>query len=368
VHTFASLHRLPLGFVPEPLLVAEVNLQSGGGPPEERAARVERLRDATAAVPGVRSAAASSVRLLTGGGTSTGMVAIDDGPMARIRPMLWINGTTPGWLATMGIPLRNGRDFEKGDRVGSRPVAIVNDTFVRRFLPGGPPIGRSVRLGFDPDTRYEIVGVVGDTVYTTPRDGMLATMYVPIAQREPAEFWPTVLLTINAAPGQRAAVERDVAAALTRVDPTVAFTFGTFDQLVEATVTQERLIAMLSAFFGGLALLLAAVGLYGVVAHAVRARQAEIGLRMALGAAPFSIVRLVFQRVGILIAAGLALGLAGSLWAARFVEALLFHLEARDPATFAVAAAVLVAVGVLAAWMPARRAARLDPVTVLREG
>ena len=163
-------------------------------------------------------------------------------------------------------------------------------------------------------------------------------------------------------------MERDVAAALTRIDPTSAFTFGTFDRLVDATVTQERLIAILSGFFGGLALLLAAVGLYGVVAHAVRARQAEIGLRMALGAAPSSIVRLVFQRVGILIAAGLALGFAGSLWAARFVEALLFRLEARDPVTFAAAAAVLVFVGALAAWLPARRAARLDPVAVLREG
>ena len=208
----------------------------------------------------------------------------------------------------------------------------------------------------------------GDAVYTTPREGMLATMYVPVAQRAPENFWPTVLLTINAAPGRRAAVQRDVAEALTRVDPTIAFTFGTFDQLVEATVTQERLIAMLAAFFGGLALLLAAVGLYGVVSHAVRARQAELGLRIALGATPSSIVRLVFQRVGMLIAAGLALGLAGSLWAARFVEGLLFHLEARDPLTFAGATAVLVAVGVLAAWMPAHRAARLDPVTVLREG
>ncbi len=368
LRTFASLNQLPLGFVPEPLLVVELNLQARGGPPEERGARVERLRDAAAAVPGVRSAAVSSERLLTGGGWASGGVAIGDGAMSPNRPLLWLNGTTPGWFDTMGIPLRNGRDFEAGDRVGSPRVAIVNETFVRRYLPGEQPIGQSVRLGFDASTRYEIVGVVGDTVYTTPREGMLATMYVPMAQREPAEFWPTVLLTINAAPGQRAAVERDVAAALTRVDPTVAFTFGTFDQLVEATVTQERLIAMLSAFFGGLALLLAAVGLYGVVAHAVRARQAEIGLRMALGAAPSSIVRLVFQRVGILIAAGLALGLAGSLWAARFVEALLFHLEARDPVTFAVAAAVLVAVGVLAAWMPARRAARLDPVTVLREG
>jgi putative ABC transport system permease protein len=368
LHTFASLNQLPLGFVPEPLLVAELNLQPGGGPPDERSARVERLRDAAAAVSGVRSAAVSSVRLLTGGGTSYGMVAIGDGPMSRIRPTLWVNATTPGWFGTMGIPLRSGRDFEAGDRVGSRPVAIVNETFLRRFLPGEPPIGQSVRFGFDAATRYEIVGVVGDTVYTTPREGMLATIYVAMAQRKPSEFWPTVLLTVNTAPGSRATVERDVAAALRRADPPIAFTFGTFDQLVEATVTQERLIALVSAFFGGLALLLAAVGLYGVVAHAVRARQSEIGLRIALGAAPSAILRLVFERVGVLIAAGLALGLAGSLWAARLVEALLFQLEPRDPVTFGGAAAVLVAVGVLAAWLPAHRAARLDPVAVLREG
>jgi putative ABC transport system permease protein len=367
LHTFASLNRLPLGFAPEPLLVAELNLQPGG-PREERGARVGRLREATAAVSGVRSAAVSSVRLLTGGGWATGQVAIGDGPMARSRPLLWLNGTTPGWFETMGIPLRSGRDFEAGDRVGSRPVAIVNETFVRRFLPGEQPIGQTVRLGLEADTRYEIVGVVGDTVYTTPRDGMLATMYVPMAQRKPSEFWATVLLTVNTAPGTRAMVERDVAEALRRADPTIAFTFGTFDELVEATVTQERLIALVSAFFGGLALLLAAVGLYGVVAHAVRARQREIGLRIALGAAPSSILRLVFERVGVLIAAGLALGLAGSLWAARLVETLLFHLEPRDPVTFGGAAAVLVAVGVLAAWLPAHRAARLDPVTVLREG
>jgi len=154
---------------------------------------------------------------------------------------------------------------------------------------------------------------------------------------------------------------------LRRADPRVAFTFGTFDQLIEATLTQERLTALVSAFFGALALLLAAVGLYGVVAHGVRARQPEIGLRMALGAAPSSIVGLVFQRVGLLIMAGLALGAAGSVWAARFVETLLFQLHPRDPLTFAGAAAVLAVVGALAAWLPARRAARLDPVTVLRE-
>ncbi len=368
LRTFASLNQLPLGFVPEPLLVAELNLQASGGPPEERGVRVERLRDAAAAVTGVRSASVSAIRVLAGVSTgwSSGLVGVGEEEVSLRRPAVWLNATTPGWFETMGMSLRSGRDFQAGDRLGSGPVVIVNETFVRRFLPGQPPLGQPVRMGRDTATRYEIVGVVGDAVYTTPREGMLATMYFPVAQRAPQTFWPTVLLTINAAPGQRAAVEREVAATLTQTDPTVAFTFGTFDQLVEATVTQERLIAMLSVFFGGLALLLAAVGLYGVVTHAVRARQMEIGLRMALGAAPSSIVGLVFRRVGVLIAAGLAFGLAGSLWAVRFVEALLFQLEARDATTFAGAAALLVAVGVLAAWLPARRAARLDPATVLR--
>jgi ABC-type antimicrobial peptide transport system permease subunit len=124
----------------------------------------------------------------------------------------------------------------------------------------------------------------------------------------------------------------------------------------------------LSAFFGGLALVLAAVGLYGLVSHAVKSRQVEIGLRMALGATPFGIVRLVLVRVGILLLAGIGVGLASGLWAARFAETLLFQLDARDPATFAIAGGVLMAVGVLAAWIPARRAARLDPASVMREG
>jgi putative ABC transport system permease protein len=267
------------------------------------------------------------------------------------------------------VPVIEGRDFNASDRLGGPLVAIVNQAFVRRYHLGRQSIGRTIRLGTPSgDMRYEIVGLVGDAAYTSPRDGMLATMYVPMAQRTPAVYWPTVMLTINAAPGQRAAVERNVAAALARAEPGVPFTFRTFDQYVEATVTGERLIAMLSGFFGGLALLLAAIGLYGVVAQAVRTRRSEIGLRMALGARPAGITRLVFRRVGILIAAGLALGLASSAWVAKFVAPLLFQVEARDPSTFAGAAAVLITVSALAAWVPARRAARLDPAAALRDG
>jgi putative ABC transport system permease protein len=372
LRTFASLNQLPLGFVPEPLVVVNVNLFASGIPPEERGARVERLRDA-ATVSGARSVSVSQMRLLTGGGWFTNnRVAVGDGPMLPEdrRNRVWRNATTPGWFDTMGIPLRIGRDFSDGDRVGSPPVAIVNEAFVRRYLSGQPPIGQTLRVDSDEGPRYEIVGVAADAVYTTPRAGMLPTMYVPLAQRGPQDWnsWRSVVLTIQAASGQRAMVERDVATALTQADPTLVFTSGTFDQMLVATMTQERLVAMMSGFFGALALLLAGLGLYGVVAQSVNARRMEIGLRMALGAQPAGIVRLVFRRLGALIVVGLALGLIGSWWAARFVAPLLFQVEARDPMTFSGTAAVLIAVGVLAAWVPARRAARLDPATVLREG
>jgi putative ABC transport system permease protein len=373
LRTFASLSQLPLGFVPEPLVVVQVNLVASGIPPEERGARVERLREAAAATPGVRSASLSGIRLLTGGGwASNNRVAVGDGPLLpeESRNRVWRNATTPGWFETMGIPLLSGREFNDRDRVGSPLVAIVNEAFTRRYLPGQQPIGQTLRVDSEVGPRYEIVGLVADAVYTAPRDGMLPQLYVPLAQREPREwnFWQDAVLTIKAVPGERALVERDIARALTQADPTVVFTSGTFDQIVDATVTQERLIAMMSGFFGALALLLAGLGLYGVVAHAVSARRTEIGLRMALGALPAGIVRLVFRRVGVLIASGLALGLAGSWWAARFIAPLLFQMEARDPMTFSGTAAVLVTVGVLAAWVPARRAGRLDPATVLREG
>ena len=140
LRTFASLNQLPLGFVPEPLLVVELNLQANGGPPEERGARVERLRDAAAAVPGVRSASVSAIRLLTGGGWATGHGRrrrwTYGTPEVHGRPPLWLNATTPGWFETMGTPLRSRRDFNAADRVGSRPVAIVNEAFVRQYLNG----------------------------------------------------------------------------------------------------------------------------------------------------------------------------------------------------------------------------------------
>ena len=369
LRSFASLYQLPLGFVPEPLLMAELDLRVGDAPIEQRGPRAERLRAAAAAVPGVRSASQSRQPLLTGGGWNSNRVAVDDGPMPvedLSANRLWRNATSPGWFETMGTPLVSGRDFTDADRAGAPLVTIVNQAFARRYQLGEQLLGHTVRVGVPKgEVRYEIVGVVGDSAYTSPRDGMMATMYVPLAQVQP--LGDTVILTINADRSQRAAVQREVAAALTRTEPAIAFVFWTFDQFIDARITQERLIAMLSSFFGGLALLLAGIGLYGIVAQAVRARQAEIGLRLALGAQRSGIVRLVLHRVGVLVVVGLTVGLVSGLWAAKFVGPLLFQVDARDPATFAAAAGVLVAAGLLAAWLPARRAARLDPATVLRE-
>ena len=368
VRTFASLARVPLGFAPEPLTVVTIGLPlspSDQTPDDLREARlglVDRLRAAAVAVPGVRAAAVSQITPLSGFNWNDGVG--DAGVIPDRSRMTWLNAVTPGWFDTVGMRLIAGRDFAAGDRVGSARVAVVNETFARRFLPGQPPVGQTVRIAGTP---YEVVGYVADAVYRSPREGVVPTTFVPFAQR--SQIGTGFSLTIAAAQvGQRAAVRQAAATALRAVDPSVGFTFLTFDDFIGATVVQERLVAVLSAFFGGLALLLAGIGLYGVVSHGVNRRRAEIGIRMALGANPAGIVRLVFGQVGVLVCLGVAAGLALSVWASRFVETMLFQLDARDPATFGGAAAALVFVAVVAAWIPARRAMALDPARVLRDG
>jgi ABC-type antimicrobial peptide transport system permease subunit len=194
---------------------------------------------------------------------------------------------------------------------------------------------------------------------------MMPTLFVPLAQRE--QMFAGASLTAAVAPGQRAATMRAMSEALRSVDPRASFTFRTFDELVGATIVQDRLVATLSGFFGGLALLLAAIGLYGVMSHSVNRRRTEIGIRMALGADPAVIHRLVLRRVGVLLAVGVTAGLALSVWAAEFAQTMLFQLDAQDPATLGSAAALLIVVAVIAAWIPARRAAGLDPARVLRD-
>jgi predicted lysophospholipase L1 biosynthesis ABC-type transport system permease subunit len=281
--------------------------------------------------------------------------------------MTWMNAVSPGWFHTMGMTFTAGRDFTRADDRGQSPLAIVNETFVRRFLNGQASLGQEVRLGGPGGSVvYTIAGIVRDAVYRSPREGMVPTVFVPMAQL--ANVGPGWTLTVAAEPGQRAAVERAVAGALAQADSRVSFTVRSFDDFIESTLVRERLTALLSSFFGGLAILLAGLGLYGLMSHAVSRRSTEIGLRMALGAAPASIARLILGRTGVLLAAGIVSGLAMSFWAAGFVSSLLFQLDARDPLVFAMAAAILVVVGLAVSWLPALRAVRLDPARVLRDG
>jgi ABC-type antimicrobial peptide transport system permease subunit len=212
----------------------------------------------------------------------------------------------------------------------------------------------------------QIVGYVRDAVYRSLRDPVPPTMYIPYAQQpEPPS---SMSVSVRTGGGSPALLAKDLAAAIAPVHRDLAMTFRPLADQVDAALTQERVVAMLSGFFGGLALLLAGLGLYGVTSYAVSRRRTEIGIRMALGAAPAGVIGLVLRRVAILVALGVIGGAAISLWAGRFVATLLYGLQPRDPLTLVAAAGVLGAIGALAGWLPARRASRIDPAQVLRDG
>jgi ABC-type antimicrobial peptide transport system permease subunit len=213
-----------------------------------------------------------------------------------------------------------------------------------------------------------IVGVVGDAAYNGLRGDAVPIAYSPIAQFDfPAGPSADITISVRAAAGAPMFLARSLAAALIAVDPDVEFTFRPLTDQLSASLTQERVIAMLAGFFGALALLLAGLGLYGVTSYAVSRRRAEIGIRMALGAAPGRVVGLVLSRVTVLVAAGVLVGAGVSVWASKFVATLLYGLEPRDPITLVGAAAILGLVGAGAGWIPAYRASRIDPAAVLRE-
>jgi ABC-type antimicrobial peptide transport system permease subunit len=220
----------------------------------------------------------------------------------------------------------------------------------------------------------QIVGLVADAVYRDVHEPMLPTAYVPFSQSTDgtrtdagdADPPATAILSVRAA-GRPGDLSRTLAAAIAEVNPTVAVTFETLESRVADVLLRERLLATLSAAFGLLALIMAAIGLYGVTSYSVSLRRTEIGIRMALGATQGSVLRLVLGRVSILIGTGILVGLVIGTWASRFVAALLFNLQPGDPITLMAAAATLAFVGIAAGWIPARRASRQDPTRVLNE-
>jgi len=371
MRSFAKLDTLDLGFDRDPVLLVHVNVQRSAVPPEQWGALFERLRDAAAAVPGVANAAVSPITPVSGMGWNDAFEFPDQPGLAERDRMVFMNAVTPGWFGTYGTRLLGGRDFTADDRVGSPKVAIANQAFVDKFMKGHSPLGRGAQPNQRPGhprPAFEIVGLVENVAYRSVREPAPPTIFVPMAQLDADQVWPLSSISVRAAAGSPTLLTRSLAAALTDVDPDVSLRFQPLADQVNANLVRERVLALLSAFFGALALLLAGVGLYGVTSYAVSLRRTEIGVRMALGADAGRVLRLVLGRVVVLLALGLVIGTGISVWASRFVAELLFGLEPRDPTTLVVAVLVMVAAGTLAAWLPASRAARIDPVEVLREG
>ncbi len=369
VRTFVLLASRPLGLRVDDVLLVRITAPQTQFNETDRGPVFDQIRAAVAAVPGVGEAAMSRMQPVTGGGVWNTRVNVQGAPPLtdRQRSTL-VNAITPRWFATLGTPLIAGRDFSETDGPGSAAVAIVNQAFARQFGLNGNPVGRVI-LRREPGTTGEmpvhIVGVAADAVYRQLRDPMPATMYIPLAQQERQDA--SVTLSVRSSGGRPAALARSIETAIAGVNKELILTFRPLADQIDSTLIQERLLAMLSGFFGGLALLLAGLGLYGITSYAVSCRRSEIGIRMALGAAPARVMRLVLSRVFILVSAGIVIGAVASAWASRFVAALLYGIEPRDPATLAASILVLAAVAAVAGGLPARRAARVDPAEVLRE-
>jgi predicted permease len=363
--TFARLSFQDVGFTKNRVLVITVTAPMTQYTLPRLVAVYDRIREAVARVPGVERAALSDITPL-GDLSRVTVVDVPGSTLPDGDRIASVNVISPGWLATYGTRLLAGRDFQATDRLNTGAVALVNEAFARRFLGPESPLGRAIAAGTPGKmTAFEIVGVVEDAVYHSLRDPAPPTLYTATTQRAAAR--PFVNVSVLSAPGASATLSQAIAAAIHEIDPSLVLRFTPLTEQLGAALNQERILALLSGFLGTLALLLAGLGIYGLSAYAVGRRRAEIGVRMALGASQGGVVWLVTRRVGLLVALGIAAGAILSLWASQFISTLVWGLDAQDAPTFLGAAVVLATVAGLAAWVPARRAARIDPVTVLRE-
>jgi predicted permease len=375
VQTFERLVRAPLGLDRDRILMVTITAPTVAATDRNRV--YHELVKAAAAVPGV-AAAGGSLNPPIAGFLVGDLVIADAGEVPRPDAEVVSQGMdiTPGALSAFGTPIRAGRDITERDTADAPKALIINEALARRFFPGRNMIGAPVSLTYrSPQSgdqllgTWTVVGIAADAAYRSIRTPMRPTLYMALAQRGREPILQTYFyIAVRSASGSPRLLTRSVSAALTAVNRDLALTFQPLSTLVDESLAQDRLVAMLAGFFGALALLLAGLGLYGATAYAVARRRTEIGIRMALGAAPSRVVRLMLTRVAWLVALGVVVGAAASAWAATLIASMLYGLAPRDPLTFAGGAATLIAVAAFAAWLPAYRASRIDPAEILREG
>jgi predicted permease len=374
INSFARLLRVDPGFDPRGVLTMQIALpQSKYSEIQQRAFFFEQALERIRRLPGVQSAGMTSALPLTGspdfGFTIEGRTPSAPGDVPQTN---W-RAISPDYLRTMGIPLRRGRYFSEQDHEKAAGVAIINETMARRFWPDGDPLGKRIKLG-GPTRPYpwmEIVGIVGDVKHDGLDAPVTPELYMPYAQT-PFSQMPAGLRFPAMSLVARNGSDHDSLAAATRaeikaLDKDQPITnIRTLDQLLANSISQHRFYLLLLAFFAAIALALAAIGLYGVVSYTVKQRTQEIGVRMAFGAQAGDVLRLIIKFGMKLTLIGALIGLAGALALTRLMKTLLFDVSATDPLTFASITALLALVALLACFVPARRATKVDPLVALR--
>jgi putative ABC transport system permease protein len=332
--------------------------------PHQQVAFYNQALERVRVLPGVESAGAISALPLTGG--STQPFSIDGQPVLPMadQPEVPVREITPGYLRSMHVPLLNGRDITDADNADRPAVVLISESFARRFWPHENPLGKHLTLTFYPGIAREIVGVVGDVKQAgLDRDMGRETIYNALAQMRPKTF--RLAIRTNVPPANLVSA---VTAAVHQVDPDEPLLkVETMEDVVNASLFQQRFSMLLLAAFAGLALLLTAVGIYSVLAFAVRRRVREIGIRMAVGAQTRDVLRMVLYDGMKPTLVGLAIGLAGALALGRVMASLIYGVKATDPITFAAVSMLLAAVTLFASMIPAWRATRVDPIKALRD-
>jgi predicted permease len=359
--TLRNLWAVDPGFTRHNILIVAANVQQAAIPAAKRVNTYREILDRLRALPGVASAASSLITPISPEGWAQPVKP--EGIVAKSPrdTLMFLNRISPGYFATLRTPMLLGRDFGNRDELNAAKTIIVNESAARQFFGAANPIGKTI--GIDADV-YQIVGVVKDTKYNRINEEVRRIGY--LAAGQDAEPRPTIRFTLRSDVPAETLIPA-VRAAIGDVNRGISLEFRNLESQVSESLLLPRTVALLSSVFGSLALLLAMVGLYGITSYAVTRRKGEIAIRMALGAPRQSVVWLMLRDVVMLLALGMAAGLAASLAAGRLVTSLLFGVQPRDPMQLAGAAAILAAATALAAYVPARRAARLDPMAALRE-